>query len=155
MVEAETRYPEIEKLALALVVSCRKLRPYFQAHTIIVPTNQPLRQVLYKPDLSGRLVKWAVELGEFDIIYKPRAAIKGQALADFVAEFTYAVSILCIDQQGVRISVPDTHTPGPSISTWVLYVDRSSNTHGSGAGLILTTPVLEQAKIEYALRFGF
>ena len=65
------RYSEIEKLALALVVSGRKLRPYFQAHTIIVPTNQP------QPDLSERLVKWVVELGEFDIIYRPHAAVKG------------------------------------------------------------------------------
>ena len=111
--------------------------------------------MLYKPDLSGRLVKWAVELGEFDITYKPRAAIKGQALADFVAEFTYAVFVLCIDQQGVSISVPDSHTPGPSISTWVLYIDGSFNTHGSRAGLVLTTPVPDKAKIEYALRFSF
>lgn len=51
MVDVETRYPEIEKLALALVVSCRKLRPYFQAHTIVVSTNKPLRLVLYKLDL--------------------------------------------------------------------------------------------------------
>ncbi|KAI5333492.1 hypothetical protein L3X38_023623 [Prunus dulcis] len=44
--DAEVRYPNIEKLAFALVVSARRLRPYFQAHTIHVLTNQPLRQVL-------------------------------------------------------------------------------------------------------------
>ena len=115
MVDAETRYSEIEKLALALVVSCRKLRPYFQAHTIVVPTNQPLKQVLHKPDLSGRLVKWAVELGEFDIIYKPRSAVKGQALADFVAEFTYNESVYHFDHhQRVEYNV---HPPELSVPT--------------------------------------
>ncbi|CAL9026172.1 unnamed protein product, partial [Prunus brigantina] len=82
--DAEVRYPDIEKLAFALVVSARRLRPYFQAHSIHVLTNQPLRQVLHKPETSGRLVKWAIELGEFDIHYKPRPATKGQAVADFI-----------------------------------------------------------------------
>ncbi|KAL6219915.1 hypothetical protein ACLB2K_007673 [Fragaria x ananassa] len=87
--EAESRYLEIEKLALALVTSARELRPYFQAHSIKVMTNQPLKQVLWKPETAGRLVKWAVELGEFDIHYSPRMAVKGQAIADFISEFTH------------------------------------------------------------------
>ncbi|CAL9006576.1 unnamed protein product [Prunus brigantina] len=86
--DAEARYPDIEKLAFALVVSARRLRPYFEAHTIHILTNHPLRQVLQKPETSGRLVKWAIELGEFDIHYKPRPATKGQAVADFISEFT-------------------------------------------------------------------
>ncbi|CAL2277496.1 unnamed protein product [Prunus armeniaca] len=86
--DAVVRYPNIEKLAFALVVSARRLRPYFQAHTIHVLTNQPLRQVLQKPETSGMLVKWAIELGEFDIHYKPRPNTKGQAVADFISEFT-------------------------------------------------------------------
>lgn len=55
-------------------------------YSIIVMTNQPLRKTLYKPEASGLLVKWLVELSEFDITYKPRAAIKVQALVDFVAK---------------------------------------------------------------------
>ncbi|CAL8168940.1 unnamed protein product [Prunus armeniaca] len=86
--DVEVQYPDIEKLAFALVVSARRLRPYFQAHTIHVLTNQPLRQVLQKPETSERLVKWAIELGEFDIHYKPHPATKGQAIADFISEFT-------------------------------------------------------------------
>ena len=62
LVDAENRYPEMEKLALALVIASRKLRPYFHSHTIQVLTNYPLRQVLQKPDASGRLLKWAIEL---------------------------------------------------------------------------------------------
>ena len=55
--DAETRYPKIKKLALALVVATRKLWPYFQAHVILVLTNHPLSQVLQNPDVSGRLTK--------------------------------------------------------------------------------------------------
>ena len=85
MLDAETRYPLLEKWAFALVVAARKRRPYFQAFPISVIVNQPLRQTLHKPDASSRLVKWAIELSEFDISYKPRATIKAQAMTDFVA----------------------------------------------------------------------
>ncbi|XP_074366861.1 uncharacterized protein LOC141707523 [Apium graveolens] len=57
-------------------------------HKIEVLTDQPLRNILHGPKASGRLIKWAIELGEFDIKYKPRRAIKAQALADFVVECT-------------------------------------------------------------------
>ena len=85
---AEERYPRMEKLILALVTTARKLRPYFQAHTIEVPTEYPMKQVLHKPETSGRLMKWAIKLSEFDIRYKPKTTIKGQVLADFVMKFT-------------------------------------------------------------------
>ena len=84
--DAKLRYPDMEKLAYTLVISSRKLRPYFQAHTIEVLTSYPLRQVLQKPKASGHLLKWAVELRQFDIHFRPCTTIKGQALADFVTE---------------------------------------------------------------------
>ena len=86
----EERYPRMEKLILALVIAARKLRPYFQAHTIEVPMEYPMKQVLHKPKTSGRLMKWATELSEFDIRYRPKTAIKAQVLAYFVMEFTSA-----------------------------------------------------------------
>ena len=73
---AEERYPRMEKLILALVTVARKLHPYFQAHTIEVPTEYPMKQVLHKPETSGRLMKWVIELSEFDIRYKSKTAIK-------------------------------------------------------------------------------
>ena len=78
----------MEKLVLALVTTAIRLRLYFQAHTIEIPTEHPMKQILHKPETSGRMVKWAIELSEFDIRYKPRITIKGQILVDFIIEFT-------------------------------------------------------------------
>ena len=86
--DTETRYTRVEKIILALLTSVRRLCPYFQAHTVVVLTDLPLRQILSKPELSGRLVKWSIELSNFDIQYRPRPAIKSQVLANFVAECT-------------------------------------------------------------------
>ena len=137
---AEERYARMEKLILALVTAARKLCPYFQAHTIEVPTEFPMKQVLHKPETSGRLMKWAIELSELDIRYKPKTAIKGQVLADFFLEFTSAK--LVKNAQTVT-----------DLSIWKLSVDGAANAQGSGAGLTLTSP--EGIDIEYALRFGF
>lgn len=71
-----------------MITASRKLRPYFQAHTIIVLTNQPMKRATNKPDTTKRLVLWVIELGEFDVKYRPHIAIKAQALVDFIAEFT-------------------------------------------------------------------
>ncbi|XP_071907834.1 uncharacterized protein [Coffea arabica] len=83
---AESRYSAIERYVLALVHAARKLRTYFQTHPVVVRTDQPLKQILSKPESSGRMVKWAVELSEYDLGYQPRTAIKAQALADFIAD---------------------------------------------------------------------
>ena len=62
--------------------------PYFQAHPIIVLTNLPLRNTIHKPNLSGRMARWAIELSEFGIQYKSRLALKGKVLADILAELS-------------------------------------------------------------------
>ena len=130
----------METLILALVTTARKLRPYFQAHTIEVPTEYPMKEVLHKPETLGRLMKWAIELSEFDIRYKPKTAIKGQVLADFVMEFT---SVEPAKNTQTMTDLP----------IWRLSVDGAANAKESEAGLILTSP--EGIDIEYALRFGF
>ena len=78
----------MEKLILALETTAKRLRPYFQAHTIEIPTEHPMKQILHKLETSGRLIKWAIKLNEFDIRYKPRTVVKGQVLADFIVKFT-------------------------------------------------------------------
>ena len=88
LVDAETRYLPLEKLVLALVHATRKLPQYFQAHTVFVLTEYPLQSLLKRSDFTGRIAKWGTRLGSFDIRYRPRNAVKGQVLADFVAEFS-------------------------------------------------------------------
>ena len=85
-------------------------------------------------------MKWAIELSEFDIRYKPKTTIKGKILADFVMEFTSA--------ELVEASQTTSDFP-----IWRLSVDEAANAQGSGVGLILTSP--KGIDIEYALRFGF
>ena len=86
---AEESYSPMEKLAFALVTVACKLKPYFQAHMVVVLIDKPLRQAISNPDAAGRLALWAIELREFDIQCRPRTAIKGQVVADFIAEFTH------------------------------------------------------------------
>ena len=121
----------MEKLALALVIASWKLRLYFHSNTIRVLTNYPLRQVLQKLDASGRLLKWAIELSQFDIEFMPQLAIKGKALFDFIAEFTTPKEKRPEEAPTIPIE---------KIPKWGLYVDGSSNKGGSGAGLILVSP---------------
>ena len=67
LTDTETRYTHLEQAALALRTAAQKLRPYFQAHPIVVLTNLPLRGIIHKPDLSGRMARWAMELSEYEI----------------------------------------------------------------------------------------
>ena len=85
-------------------------------------------------------MKWAIELSEFDIRYKPKIVIKGQVLADFVMEFT-------------PVELAEDTRATPDLPIWKLSVDGAANAPGSGARLILTSP--EGIDIEYALRFRF
>ncbi|GKE06302.1 reverse transcriptase domain-containing protein [Tanacetum coccineum] len=80
--EAERNYVPMEKLALSFLHMSRRLRRYFEAHSIKVITDQPLKQILNKAQASGKLAKYSVELGAYNITYEPRNAIKGQVLAD-------------------------------------------------------------------------
>ena len=88
MHEAEVRYLPLEKAILAVVLGTRKLPHYFQAHTVIVLTQLPLKTILRSADYTRRIAKWGTILGAFDIKYMPRTSVKGQVLADLVAEFT-------------------------------------------------------------------
>ena len=78
----------MQKLLYALLITSRKLRHYFESHKITVVIDFPLGDILHNIDAIGRISKWAVELGALNIDFTPRKAIKFQALADFVAEWT-------------------------------------------------------------------
>ncbi|WJZ87246.1 hypothetical protein VitviT2T_006642 [Vitis vinifera] len=72
LADVETRYSKMELTALAIRSAAQKLRPSFQAHPVVVLTEQPLRNILYKPDLTGKMLQWAIELSEFGIEFQPR-----------------------------------------------------------------------------------
>ncbi|KAG7548086.1 Ribonuclease H domain [Arabidopsis suecica] len=134
---AESRYPMMEKLALAVITSARKLRPYFQSHTVIILTTQPLRAILHSPSQSGRLVKWAIELSEYDIQFRTRTSLKSQVLADFLIELPL-------------VSMEDKENEGP----WILHVDGASSKQGSGIGIRLQSPYGEVIEQSFRLAFN-
>ena len=78
----------MEKLTFALVTVAWKLKPYFQAHTVVVLTGKPLRRVMSNLKATGRMALWTIELSEFEVQYRSHTTIKGQAIVDFIAKFT-------------------------------------------------------------------
>ncbi|GKC04567.1 reverse transcriptase domain-containing protein [Tanacetum coccineum] len=135
-------YTSMEKLVLALVHASKRLKRYFQAHPIIVITDQPIHQILSRLEVARRLQKWSIELGEYAIHYRPRVLVKGQILADFIVERLEEDSLDTLMEEEEELPKP-----------WILFTDGSSCTDGSGAGLILTNP--EGMEFTYALRFRF
>ncbi|XP_074341770.1 uncharacterized protein LOC141679160 [Apium graveolens] len=142
LLDVETRYTYMDKLVYALILAARKLRPYFQAHRIEVRTAYPLRHILHKPESSWRMLKWAVDPGQFDLEYCPRTTIKGQALADFILEFDAEVDDKAIvlakpTSQGSHWDEKRQELPHP---WWILHVEGAVNNNGSGVGIVLITP---------------
>ena len=88
LADVETRYSKVELTALALRSAAQKLRSYFQAYPVVVLTDQPLRNILHKPDLTGRMLQWVIELSEFGIEFQLKLFMKGQVMADFVLEYS-------------------------------------------------------------------
>jgi hypothetical protein len=84
---SKKNYTELEKVLYAVLIASRKLRYYFQAYRIIVPSSQPLKDIMRNKEATGRIGKWAAELNEFTIDYVYRSSIQSQALADFIADW--------------------------------------------------------------------
>ena len=116
-------------------MASRKLRHYFQECSITVAFEVPLNDIINNREATGRIAKWPIELLPFDIIYKPRRAIKSQVLADFVAEWTEA-------------ELPKEYG---AYSNWIMHFDGSKMLAGLGAGVVLTSPTGDT--VQYVLKY--
>ncbi|GJS51763.1 reverse transcriptase domain-containing protein [Tanacetum coccineum] len=135
-------YTPMEKLVLALVSASKRLKRYFQAHTIVVITDQSIKQLLSSSEITDRLLKWRFELEGYDIQYRPRISFKGQVLADFIVERPEEESV--DEPMAEQEELPE---------PWTLFMDGSSCVDGFGAGLILMNQ--EGLEFTYAMRFRF
>nr|GEZ46962.1 reverse transcriptase domain-containing protein [Tanacetum cinerariifolium] len=111
----EINYTPMEKLILALVSASKWLKRYFQAHTIVVITDQPIKQLLSNLEVTRRLLKYRFKLREHNIQYRPRTSVKGQIMADFIVER--------LEDDTPDISMEDTEEL-PDL--WILFTDGSS-----------------------------
>jgi ribonuclease HI len=128
--QSKARYQPVQKLLHAVLTISRKLRHYFQEYSVSVITDYPLNDILRNQDATGRISKWAFELGALNIDFKPRTAIKSQALVDFMAEWRENQLL----------------TPTERPEHWVMYFDSSLKLEGAGAGILLISPTGEQLK---------
>src|SRR6185503_1251215 len=135
--EIKMRYSQIQKLLYAVVLARRKLRHYFEAHSVTVVLSFPLGEIVRNRKAEGRIAKWSVELMGETLRYAPRKAVKSKILADFVAEWT------------------DTQLPPPQIQVeyWTMYFDGSVTKTGAGASLLFISPLGEYMR--YVIRLHF
>jgi hypothetical protein len=130
LVDAKTHYSQPQKLLYALLFTSRKLHHCFQAHKIIVPSSFPVGEIIRNCDANRCIVKWSVELGEFDIEFYTRQSIKSHIHTNFVSEWT-------------EIQMPP---PKERPEHWIMYFDGALNLKGAVAGILLISPQGEQLK---------
>ena len=145
LVGAEHRYSPVEKECLAMMFAVQKLRHYLLSNTIYLISRINLLKVLVTKagSLNARLAKWSILLSQFDIRYVPQKAIKGQALADFLAEHPLP------KDSPLRDDLPDepvysVETSSPNAS-WNMYFDGATRTNEkgkliSGIGILFVSP---------------
>jgi ribonuclease HI len=131
------RYPQIQKLLYAVILTRLKLRHYFESHLVTVVSSFPLGEIIQCQEASGRIAKWAVEIMSETISFAPWKAIKSQVLADFVAEW--------VDTQLLAALIQ------PEL--WTMFFDGSLMKTGVGAGLLFISPLGKH--LRYVLRLHF
>ncbi|KAL0539474.1 hypothetical protein IC582_023686 [Cucumis melo] len=147
LVGAEVNYSPIEKMCLALFFAINKLRHYMQAFTVhLVAKADPIKHVLSRPIISGRLAKWAVILQQYDIVYISQKAIKGQALIDFFADHPIPSDWKLYED------LPDHEVFFMVVvEPWTMYFDGITRRSGAGAGIVLISPEKHMLPYSFAL----
>jgi hypothetical protein len=134
---SKKNYTELEKALYAVLMASRKLRHYFQAYHIIVPSSQPLKDIMRTREATGRIRKWVTELNEFSIDYVHMSSIQSQTLADFIADWT----------PGAQEEVTK------DAEAWTVFCDGSWGTFDVGAAAVLVAP--SKVRTCYAARLDF
>jgi hypothetical protein len=135
---SKKNYTELEKVLYAVLMVSRKLRHYFQAYHIIVPSSQPLKDIMRNIEATRRIGKWVAELNEFSIDYVHRSSIQSQALADFIADWTPGAQ---------------EEETNKDVEAWTMFCDGSWGTFGAGAAVVLVAP--SKIRTCYAARLDF
>ncbi|KAA0063076.1 uncharacterized protein E6C27_scaffold468G001940 [Cucumis melo var. makuwa] len=145
---AELNYSPIEKMCLALFFAIDKLRHYMQAFSIhLVAKADPVKYILSRPVISGRLAKWAIILQQYDIVYIPQKAVKGQALADFLADHPVPSNWkLCDDLPDEEVLFVESMEP------WIMFFDGATRISGAGVGIVFIS--LEKHMLPYSFTLG-
>jgi hypothetical protein len=133
----ETHYNQVQKQLYAILITKRKLLHYFESHPAYVVASHGLGEIVRNRLTTGRIAKWALELMGLDIIYVSQMAIKSQALAEFVVEWT--------ETQHPPASVTREH--------WSMYFDDSSTLNEDGGGIVLISP--KGDRLLYVIRLHF
>ena len=134
--EAKVHYLPLEKAILAVVHATRKFPHYFQAHTIVVLIQLTLQSLLQRANYIGKIAKWGTILGDFDITYMPRTSIKGQVLANLVAEFAE----FPLEEEGEKQNMDEKSVGVVSLReplSWRVFVDGVANQRGSEVGIVV------------------
>jgi hypothetical protein len=122
----------------AVLMASRKLRHYFQAYHIIVPSSQPLKDIMRNREATGRIGKWAAELNEFTIDYGHRSSIQSQTLAGIIFDWTPGAQ---------------KEETNKDAEAWTVFCDGSWGTFGAGAAAVLVSP--SKVRTCYAARLDF
>jgi ribonuclease HI len=135
---SKKNYTELEKVLYVVLMASRKLRHYFQAYHIIVPSSQPLKDIMRNREATGRIGKWAAELNEFTIDYMHRSSIQSQALEDFIVDWKPGAQ----DEEATK-----------DVEAWTVFCDGSWGTFGAGAAAVLVAP--SKVRTCYAIKLDF